>query len=40
MNYGSFVSIAQLTDIHLFEDIESSLVGIQTEASFQEAQHD
>jgi Icc protein len=36
MNYGSFVSIAQLTDIHLFEDIEQSLVGIQTEASFQE----
>jgi 3',5'-cyclic-AMP phosphodiesterase len=36
MNYSSFVSIAQLTDIHLFEDIESSLVGIQTEASFQE----
>jgi Icc protein len=36
MNYGGFVSIAQLTDIHLFEDIESSLVGVQTEASFQE----
>jgi 3',5'-cyclic-AMP phosphodiesterase len=36
MNYGSFVSIAQLTDIHLFEDIKQSLVGIQTEASFQE----
>lgn len=35
MNYGSFVSIAQLTDIHLFEDIECSLVGIPTEASFQ-----
>ncbi len=36
MNYGSFVSIAQLTDIHLFEDIEHSLLGVQTEASFQE----
>jgi restriction system protein len=24
MNYGSFVSIVQLTDIHLFEDIEIS----------------
>lgn len=36
MNCGSFVSIAQLTDIHLFEGIESSLLGIQTEASFQE----
>jgi Icc protein len=35
MNYGSFVSIAQLTDIHLFEDIECSLVGIPTESSFQ-----
>ncbi len=36
INHGSFVSIAQLTDIHLFEDIENSLVGIQTELSFQE----
>ncbi|WP_055076000.1 3',5'-cyclic-AMP phosphodiesterase [Pseudanabaena sp. 'Roaring Creek'] len=36
ISYGSFVSIAQLTDIHLFGDIESSLLGIQTEASFQE----
>ena len=35
-NCESFFSIAQLTDIHLFEDIEISLVGIQTEASFQE----
>lgn len=36
INYGSFVSIAQLTDIHLFADIDSSLVGIKTEFSFQE----
>ena len=36
LNYGSFVSIAQLTDIHLFAGIEQSLVGIETEASFQE----
>lgn len=36
MNGGSYLSIAQLTDIHLFGDIEGSLVGIQTEASFQE----
>lgn len=36
INYGSFVSIAQLTDIHLFADIERSLVGIPTEFSFQE----
>ena len=36
LNYGSFVSIAQLTDIHLFAGIEESLVGIETEASFQE----
>lgn len=34
-NCGSFVSIVQLTDIHLFEDIDGSLLGIQTEASFQ-----
>lgn len=36
LNHGSFISIAQLTDIHLFEDIGQSLVGIQTEESFQE----
>ncbi|NMF59230.1 3',5'-cyclic-AMP phosphodiesterase [Pseudanabaena yagii] len=36
INYGSFVSIAQLTDIHLFADINRSLVGIKTEFSFQE----
>lgn len=36
LNYGSFVSIAQLTDIHLFAGVEQSLVGIETEASFQD----
>lgn len=35
-NYSSFVSIAQLTDLHLFADIDRSLVGIKTESSFQE----
>ncbi len=35
MSCGSFVSIAQLTDTHLFEDSAQSLLGIQTEASFQ-----
>ncbi len=33
-NCGNSFSIAQLTDIHLFEDIDKSLLGIQTEASF------
>ena len=32
---GNFFSIAQLTDTHLFEDVEQSLLGIKTEASFQ-----
>jgi Icc protein len=36
INHSNFVSIAQLTDLHLFSDIESSLVGIKTEFSFQE----
>ena len=35
INFSSYLSIAQLTDIHLFEDIEGYLLGIQTEASFQ-----
>jgi Icc protein len=35
INCGNSFSIAQLTDIHLFEDIDKSLLGIQTEASFQ-----
>lgn len=36
MSCGNFVSIAQLTDTHIFGDVEQSLLGIQTEASFQE----
>ena len=35
INGDRFVSIAQLTDTHLFEDSAQSLLGIQTEASFQ-----